>query len=152
VATKIFQRTLNWHRHDSRASGTNVVYALAVAARRQRLRRKAYAPAALIKGYRRKNATAIIFDSSQRAIASGLINRGWGMTVYPLERNLVFEPEIIQVMAGAYEELLGALQLADRNDPFTEVVAKEVIDLARLGVRDAAEMRQRVLNTLGKSQ
>jgi hypothetical protein len=67
------------------------------------------------------------------------------MTVYPLERNLVFEPEIIQVMAGAYEELLGALQLADRNDPFSEVVAKEVIELARLGVRDAAEMCQQVL-------
>jgi hypothetical protein len=91
-------------------------------------------------------------DSSQRAIASALINRGCGMTVYPLERNLVFEPEIIQVMAGAYEELLGALQLADRNDPFSEVVAKEVIELARLGVRDAAEIRHRVLNTLGKSQ
>ena len=53
-------------------------------------------------------------------------------------------------MAGAYEELLGTLQPADRNDPFTEVVAKEVIKAARLGVHDAAEMRQRVLNALGK--
>jgi hypothetical protein len=77
---------------------------------------------------------------------------GWGMTVYPFMRNVVFEPETIQVMAGAYEELLGALQLADRNDPFTEVVAKEVIEIARLGVRDAEEIRQRVLNTLGKPQ
>jgi hypothetical protein len=54
------------------------------------------------------------------------------------------------VMAGAYEELLGALQLADRNDPFTEVVAKEVIDLARLGVDDVVEMRLWVLNSLDK--
>jgi hypothetical protein len=75
---------------------------------------------------------------------------GQGMTVYPFVRNDVFDPEMIQVMAGAYEELLGTLQLADRNDPFTEVVAKEVIRAARLGVYDAAEMRQRVLNTLGK--
>ena len=29
------------------------------------------------------------------------------MTVYPLERNSVFEPEIIQVMAGVYEEVVG---------------------------------------------
>ncbi len=69
------------------------------------------------------------------------------MTVYPLMRNAVFDPETIQVMAGAYEDLLGILQLADRNDPFTEVVAKEVIEVARLGVRDATEIRQRVLST-----
>jgi hypothetical protein len=77
-------------------------------------------------------------------------NRGWGMTVYPFLREAVFEPEIIQVMAGAYEELLGDLDVADRNDPFTEVVAKEIIEAARLGVHDVDAMRQWVLNTLGK--
>ena len=48
------------------------------------------------------------------------------MTVYPLERNSVFEPEIIQVMAGVYEEVLGELRLADRDDALAEVIAKEV--------------------------
>ena len=72
------------------------------------------------------------------------------MTIYPFARHVVFDPEIIQVMAGAYEELLDDLHLADRDDPFTAVVAKAVIEVARLGVCDAAEMRQRVLNTLGK--
>jgi hypothetical protein len=72
------------------------------------------------------------------------------MTVYPLVREAVFDPEIIQVMAGAYEELLGDLDLLDRNDPFTEVVAKEVIEAARLGLHDVPAMRQWVLNTLGK--
>ena len=65
-------------------------------------------------------------------------------------REAVFEPEIIQVMAGAYEELLGDLELLDRNDPFTEVVAKEVIEAARLGLHDVPAMRQWVLDTLGK--
>ena len=74
------------------------------------------------------------------------------MTIRTLSRSAVFEPETIQVMAGAYEEVLALLQLPDPNDPFTEVVAKEVIELARLGLRDVAEMRQRVLNTLGKPQ
>jgi hypothetical protein len=73
---------------------------------------------------------------------------GWGMTVYL--REAVFDPEIIQVMAGAYEELLGALELANRDDPFAEVVAKEVIEAARLGVHDIVEMRLWVLNSLGK--
>jgi hypothetical protein len=72
------------------------------------------------------------------------------MTVYPLAREAVFEPEIIQVMAGAYEELLDELELADRDEPFAEVIAKEVIEAARLGLHDGVEMRLWVLNSLGK--
>ena len=63
------------------------------------------------------------------------------MTVYPLERNSVFEPEIIQVMAGVYEEVLGELRLADRDDALAEVIAKESIEAARRGVDDVVEMR-----------
>jgi hypothetical protein len=72
------------------------------------------------------------------------------MTVSQFARSAVFEPETIQVMAGAYEQLLADLQLADRNDPFAKVVAKEVIEAARLGVRDAPTLRKRVLNALRK--
>jgi hypothetical protein len=72
------------------------------------------------------------------------------MNVYPLMRDAVFEPEIIRVMTGAYEELLGELELADRDDPLAEVIAKEVIEAARLGVHDVVEMRLWVLNSLGK--
>ena len=77
---------------------------------------------------------------------------GGAMAVSPFVRDAVFDPEIIQVMAGAYEELLGDLELADRNDPFAEIIAKEVLKVARLGVHDVAEMRQQVLCTLGKPQ
>jgi hypothetical protein len=72
------------------------------------------------------------------------------MTVYPFLREAVFEPEIIQVMAGTYEKLLGDLELVDRDDPLAEAIAKEVIEAARLGVHDVAEMRLWVLNALGK--
>ena len=74
------------------------------------------------------------------------------MDVSPFVRDGVFDPEIIKVMTGVYEELLGDLELADRNDPFTEIVAKEVLRAARLGVHDVAEMHQRVLGTLGRPQ
>ena len=70
------------------------------------------------------------------------------MIVTQLARSSAFDPEIIRVMAGAYEQVLDALHVADRNDPLTEVIAKEIIKTARLGVSDAAEIRQRVLNTL----
>jgi hypothetical protein len=72
------------------------------------------------------------------------------MPVYPFLRHAAFEPEIIQVMTGTYEKLLDDLELVDREDPLAEVVAKEVIEAARLGVHDIAEMRLWVLNALGK--
>jgi hypothetical protein len=72
------------------------------------------------------------------------------MAIYRLLQGAVFEPEAIAVMTSAYEGLLVDLQLVDRSDAFTERVAKEVIEVARLGVRDAGEIRRRVLNVLGK--
>ena len=72
------------------------------------------------------------------------------MGVSPFVREAVFDPEIIKVMAGAFEELLGDLEVADRNDPVAQVIAKEVLRAARLGLRDVAEMHQQVLGTLGK--
>ena len=49
--------------------GTNVVYALGGGC--AAIKVAAEGSGALIKGYRLKNATAIMTDSSQRAIASG---------------------------------------------------------------------------------
>jgi len=74
------------------------------------------------------------------------------MAVYQLfNDDGVFEPEAVDVLARAYEDLLRELQLVDRNDPFTHAVAKQVIEVARTGVRNAAEIRERVLRVLGKS-
>jgi hypothetical protein len=56
------------------------------------------------------------------------------------------------MMAEAYEELLDDLELAGPNDSVTEIIAKEVLKVARLGVHDVAEMHQRVLCALGTPQ
>ena len=74
------------------------------------------------------------------------------MDVSPFVRAGVFDPEIIQVMTGVYEELLDDLELASCNDAFTEIVAKEILRAARLGVHDVAEMHQRILGTLRQPQ
>ena len=74
------------------------------------------------------------------------------MGVSPFVREAIYDPETIKVMAGAYEELLGELELTDRDHGLAEVIAKEVLQAARLGVHDVAEMRQWVLCTLGRSQ
>ena len=77
---------------------------------------------------------------------------GGAMGVSPFVRGAVFDPEIIKVMAGAFEELLDELELADRNDPLAITIAKEVLRVARLGVHDVAEMHQRILGTLRQPQ
>jgi hypothetical protein len=48
--------------------------------------------------------------------------------------------------------VLRDLQLTDRNDPFTDIVAKAVIEVAQLGERDPAEIRNRVLKVLTKPE
>lgn len=72
------------------------------------------------------------------------------MTIYRLLKNTTFEPEAVEAMGRAYEDLLADLRLADRNDPFTEIIAKEIVKIASRGVRSAAEIRATVLAALGK--
>jgi hypothetical protein len=73
------------------------------------------------------------------------------MAIYRLPKDTTFEPEAVEVMGRAYEDLLGDLRLADRNDPFTKIVAKEIVEIASRGVRSAAKIRVQVLTALGKS-
>jgi hypothetical protein len=72
------------------------------------------------------------------------------MAIYRLLKDTTFEPEAVEAMGRAYEDLLSDLRLADRNDPFTEIVAKEIIRIASRGVHSATEIRAMVLTTLGK--
>jgi len=72
------------------------------------------------------------------------------MAIYRLLKDTTFEPEAVEAMGRAYEDLLTDLRLADRNDPFAETVAKEIVRIASRGVRSATELRAEVLTTLGK--
>jgi hypothetical protein len=75
------------------------------------------------------------------------------MAVYRLLREgPAFEPEAVHALVLAYEDALRDLQLTDRNDPFTDIVAKAVIEVTRLGERDPAEIRNRVLKVLTKPE
>ncbi len=68
-----------------------------------------------------------------------------------LERS-AFPPEEVERIAAAYEAALRKLGLVDRNDPVTEIVAKKVIQLARAGITDRAEICRRVVRELGVSR
>lgn len=50
-------------------------------------------------------------------------------------------------MSAAFEEICTSLGLAQRDDPLREFVAHEVIETARMGIIDAAGIRDHVLET-----
>jgi hypothetical protein len=45
-------------------------------------------------------------------------------------------PEDIGRLVAAYENCLRILNLSDRSDPITELIAKKVIEVAQTGMRD----------------
>ena len=72
------------------------------------------------------------------------------MPIYRLLKGSTFDPAIAEAASRAYENLLVDLQLADRTDPFTEIVAQHVIAVASAGVHNSAEIRQQVLILLAR--
>jgi hypothetical protein len=63
-----------------------------------------------------------------------------------------FEPETIDAMGQAFEHLLHDLGLTDRDDPLTDIVAKEIVKVASRGARDPGEIRVKVLTALDASK
>ena len=72
------------------------------------------------------------------------------MAIYRLIRETVFEPEAIERMTAAYEQALTVLQLTDRSDPITELVARKIIQIAEVGETYPDRLCQRALEALGK--
>ena len=57
------------------------------------------------------------------------------MSITPFLRDQAFEPEALDNMADALREARKTLGLKDRDDKLTELVARQIVDLARQGVR-----------------
>ena len=71
------------------------------------------------------------------------------MAIYKLIANGSFGPDEIKVMTDAYEAALIDLGIADRNDPFTELIAKTILNVAATGERNSLLVKERALNALG---
>jgi len=61
-----------------------------------------------------------------------------------------FGPDAIAVLAVALEDTLRQLRLVDRNDPAVTMVAKTIIELAKLGERDPIRLRDQAVNSFGQ--
>ena len=62
------------------------------------------------------------------------------MAIYRLLKNSTLEPEEIGRITEAYQQALHTLCVKDREDPLTEMIAKQIIKIARTGVHDAAQL------------
>lgn len=71
------------------------------------------------------------------------------MPITGLLRDIVFDPETIKAITTAYERACSELQLVDRNDLLTELVAKTIISVAETGERDPERIRQMAMEKLG---
>jgi hypothetical protein len=71
------------------------------------------------------------------------------MTIHHVLSRTVFGPEEIQDLAAAYDQVLRKLSLVERSDPFTELIAKKIVELGQRGVRDPDQLTQLTLTELG---
>jgi hypothetical protein len=58
------------------------------------------------------------------------------MPLIPFSKEATFDPEAIKAMAAAFEAVCESLQLLTRSDAITEIVARQVIEVAGTGERD----------------
>jgi hypothetical protein len=61
------------------------------------------------------------------------------------ENHHSFGPEDIKVLTAAFDDALRASGLTDRGHPIAHIIAKRIIDLARLGERDPVRLREYAL-------
>lgn len=69
------------------------------------------------------------------------------MIIDRMLRETSFDPEEVQVMTGAYEQVLRRLTL-DRTDPITKRIASKSIELAQSGETDPISLSQITIESL----
>src|SRR3982074_2053232 len=70
------------------------------------------------------------------------------MASTPLLQNTTFGPDEIAVLVVAFEGALRQMNLIDRADPATEMVARKTIELPGHRERDAVRLRERVVKAM----
>ena len=74
------------------------------------------------------------------------------MAIYRLLQKSAFGPEDTKRMGEAYELALSQLGLSDRRDPFTEIVAKLIIEVAQTGEKDPSRICALAVSRLRNSK
>jgi hypothetical protein len=67
------------------------------------------------------------------------------MPLTPYLKEAAFEPTAIKAMNAAFEAVCKSLQLVNRDDPISQIVARKIIDIATTGELDPQRMHDLVL-------
>jgi hypothetical protein len=73
------------------------------------------------------------------------------MSIYRMLDTTTFGPEEVERLVKAYEQTLRALDLTDRSDPITQLVAEKIIAVGPFGIDDAAEISKVVIQDIRRS-
>ena len=73
------------------------------------------------------------------------------VTIHRLFARSALGPDEIAVLVAAYEQTLLKLDLVDRDDPITQLVAKKIIEIGQTGLKDPAQISARAIEELGIS-
>ena len=57
-------------------------------------------------------------------------------------------PEEIEKLSAAFDRALRSLQIVDRNDPLSEIVARKIIEVGGTGIREPTEIAHIALKQL----
>jgi hypothetical protein len=68
--------------------------------------------------------------------------------IYRLLQNSAFQPEMIEVMTGAFEDACDKLGLANRTDALRDLVARKIIEVAQTGERDRGRIAARTIEAI----
>ena len=72
----------------------------------------------------------------------------------PINRLLAgyqLEPEEVEILTAAFNRALRSLDVVDRNDPRTDLIAREIIEIGATGVRDPVEISKIAIKRLSIS-
>jgi hypothetical protein len=64
------------------------------------------------------------------------------MAIYRLLKDTSFDPDHLASITTAFEDVCRHLQLAQRDDPLRDLVAKAIIGCAETGERDVTRLRE----------
>jgi hypothetical protein len=92
------------------------------------------------------NLNLKVFCSQRVHGASGLWHL---MAIYRQLSEGAFEPAAIKTMTVAYELALTVLQLTNRHDPVTDLIAEKIILVFRAGETDPHAICKRTLKEIG---
>jgi hypothetical protein len=71
------------------------------------------------------------------------------VTIHRFLQNTPLGPEDIERLVAAYHETLRTLDLKNRDDPMTRMIAKKIIEVGQTGIRDPAQISQLAMRELG---